>query len=377
MINREKIIKILIAVLMLGLVLIKTFATNKTFINIIWISLFILCLFLKGKNKKTRNEIDKVKIVLILVTMYLIIYVLTGLKVGYQKSPYSLEVSDIIKNLATVFSISIFYEFIRTRMTNNSESWIAFLVISFFFFYIHVEYENFYKTISLVELLEYLLGDFLNIMIESLLLTYLSKNGGYLLNFSYTVPIQLSIILLPVFPNLDWFIIVSLRYILYVLIFIFIRYEDSIRIRKKSRKQIKRENPIKAIPIIILMLLIVSFVAGFLPYKPIAVISNSMNPYFQRGDICIIRKITDYSQIRNIKEGDVIEYQLNDIYILHRVIEVKQSNQGYSYITKGDNNKEQDLLIVNEEQVVGKVEYIVPYLGYPSVWFSEWILNKK
>ena len=28
---------------------------------------------------------------------------------------------------------------------------------------------------------------------------------------------------------------------------------------------------------------------------------------------------------------------------------------------------------VEEEQVVGVVTYVVPYLGYPSVWFSEWI----
>ena len=119
------------------------------------------------------------------------------------------------------------------------------------------------------------------------------------------------------------------------------------------------------------------FVAGFLPYKPVAVVSNSMSPYFNRGDICVIKKITDYKQIRELQEDDVIEYQLNNIFILHRIVDIKETINGYKYETKGDNNKESDLLPVEESQVVGKVTYIVPYLGFPSVWFSEWIHKNK
>lgn len=85
------------------------------------------------------------------------------------------------------------------------------------------------------------------------------------------------------------------------------------------------------------------------------------------------KKISDYSQIRNLKEGDIIEYQLNNIFILHRIVDIKETTKGYRYQTKGDNNNDVDLLPVEEEQVVGVVTYVVPYLGYPSVWFSEWI----
>ena len=90
---------------------------------------------------------------------------------------------------------------------------------------------------------------------------------------------------------------------LYVLIFLFTKYEDTILIRK-SKKQIKRENPVKSIPVVLAVLLVVAFVAGFLPYKLVAVVSNSMSPYFNRGDVCIIKRISDHSQIRNLKEGE-------------------------------------------------------------------------
>lgn len=102
-----------------------------------------------------------------------------------------------------------------------------------------------------------------------------------------------------------------------------------------------------------------------------------MSPYFNRGDVCIIEKIADYKQIRELKEGDVIEYKINNIYVLHRVIGIKETSKGYRYETKGDNNKEKELLPVDEDQIVGKVTYVVPYLGYPSVWFSEWINKNK
>ena len=316
-----------------------------------------------------RNKLDKTKIVLILTIAYLIIYELTGLKVGYQRTPYSLQTIEIIKNLFTIFAFGILLEIIRTILIKRSKSWISFGIITLIMFLLKVKYRNFTQEIPLEDLLEYLLGDFLSSFIESILLSYLSKNGGFILNFAYSVPISLSTILFPVFPNLNWFIETSIKYVLYVLIFLFVKYEDTILIRK-PRKQIKRENPTTAIPAIIAILLVVVFVAGFLPYKPVAVVSNSMSPHFNRGDICIIKKVLEYEQIRNLQEGDIIEYQYNNIFILHRIVDIKQTSRGYQFTTKGDNNKDPDVLPVNEEQIVGIVKYIIPYLGYPSVWFS-------
>lgn len=150
------------------------------------------------------------------------------------------------------------------------------------------------------------------------MLSYLSKSGGIILNYAYSIPTSLSIILFPVFPDLNWFIIASL--------------------------------------------LVVVFVAGFLPYKPVAVVSNSMSPYFNRGNVCVIKKVNDYKQIRNLKEGDIIEYKLNNIFVIHRIVDIKETSKGYRYSTKGDNNKDIDLLPVEEEQVVGIVTCVILFL---------------
>ena len=54
--------------------------------------------------------------------------------------------------------------------------------------------------------------------------------------------------------------------------------------------------------------------------------------------------------------------------VIHRVIEKKQKNGEYIFITKGDNNKSADSKPVYEDQVIGKCILKIRYLGYPAIW---------
>lgn len=374
---KERGIQIGLFFLLVGILIVKLMKQINWINGVIWIGVIGLCLFLEEKHKNSHHQLDKIKIILILVILYEIIYLLTGLGVGYQNSPYSLKMIEILKNIFKVFLPFFMYEWVRTKLVLTTHSLLEYSFITVFFLLLQVDTSYLNRLIPLHQILEYGLGNLLVLGVESILLTFLSYQGGYRLNFAYTIPIQLAKIVLPIFPNLDWLLDSTLKYILFLLIFLFIRYEEHSTNKKRSKTQIKKETPFKTIPIIIFMVIFVLFVAGFLPYRPVAVISNSMVPYFARGDVCIVRKITDYSQIKEIREGDVIEYQSNDILILHRIIEIQETGQGFRYFTKGDNNLQQDLLPVEEEQVVGKVTYTIPYLGYPSVWFSEFIVRKS
>lgn len=121
-------------------------------------------------------------------------------------------------------------------MIKRSKSWVSFSAITLILFLLKVQYRNFSSAIPLEDLLEYLFGEFLTSFVESIVISYLSKSGGLILNFAYTVPISLSTILLPVFPDLNWFITASMKYVLYVLIFLFTKYKDTILIRKSKNK---------------------------------------------------------------------------------------------------------------------------------------------
>lgn len=102
---------------------------------------------------------------------------------------------------------------------------------------------------------------------------------------------------------------------------------------------------------------------SFLGYKPMTVLTGSMNPKIKPGDIVIDKSVSSES----IKVGDVITYKAGeDMLITHRVIEMIQESGRTLYKTKGDANNTDDGKPIAYEQVVGKVAYRIPYAGYIS-----------
>jgi signal peptidase I len=96
-------------------------------------------------------------------------------------------------------------------------------------------------------------------------------------------------------------------------------------------------------------------------YQPFTVLSNSMNPSFETGDLIIIKKVASSS----IKEGDVITFQAsNDKFVSHRVVEVNQQNGKPGFVTKGDNNNVKDEQVVSSEDLMGKKVFLLKNGGH-------------
>ena len=106
---------------------------------------------------------------------------------------------------------------------------------------------------------------------------------------------------------------------------------------------------------------------------------------FNTGDIMVLRRA------ENIAIGDVIVFEGRGTPepIIHRVIDIQQTDRGTVYSTKGDHNAGQivsyqqvtfgegtvsvpiiDERRINEAQVVGKAWFRIPLLGYPKVWLT-------
>ena len=95
------------------------------------------------------------------------------------------------------------------------------------------------------------------------------------------------------------------------------------------------------------------------------VVSGSMQPTIDINDAIIIRRVKS----NNIKVGDVITFKSNDvnhpnITITHRVVGIVNKEDGLYFRTKGDNNKVTDSSLVSSKCVYGKVDLIIPKLGY-------------
>lgn len=104
---------------------------------------------------------------------------------------------------------------------------------------------------------------------------------------------------------------------------------------------------------------------SFFGYKPLTILSNSMQPTFSAGDVVLI----------NIKEqpkvGSVVTYKHPDgILVTHRVVRTFQKDGINYFETKGDNNKQVDDMIIPSENIVGVQTRIIPKAGYIAKFVS-------
>ena len=94
-----------------------------------------------------------------------------------------------------------------------------------------------------------------------------------------------------------------------------------------------------------------------------------MDPIFSRGDAVIY----DKNDIDNIKIGDVIAFRQSGVVITHRIVKI-----GNNIIkTKGDANNGVDYFDVKPSDVLGKVEYRVKFIGYPTLWLNEFFKGER
>jgi signal peptidase len=88
--------------------------------------------------------------------------------------------------------------------------------------------------------------------------------------------------------------------------------------------------------------------------------SGSMEPAIKTGGIVTIRPVSEY------KVGDVITFTSSgaDIPTTHRIVGTEFLDGVTQFVTKGDANEERDTALVLPKDVVGKVLFTVPYLGF-------------
>jgi signal peptidase len=123
------------------------------------------------------------------------------------------------------------------------------------------------------------------------------------------------------------------------------------------RKAIKISLVIATIAIIAFVLLFYRPVAlaGDTLYEP--VYTGSMEPAIPVGSVVVIKAVDPDT----LRVGDVITFRvLEPPSITHRIVNV--TDEGF--ITRGDANNGPDVWVVKKENVVGKVEMTIPFIGY-------------
>ena len=87
---------------------------------------------------------------------------------------------------------------------------------------------------------------------------------------------------------------------------------------------------------------------SFFGYKSFIVLTGSMEPTLNIGDIVFIKETTD------IKEQDIVSFKINNAIVTHRIVEIKKENDKTLYTTKGDANSGNDTEVLRIEDIEGK-----------------------
>ncbi|KAH7139403.1 signal peptidase complex catalytic subunit sec11 [Dendryphion nanum] len=119
-------------------------------------------------------------------------------------------------------------------------------------------------------------------------------------------------------------------------------------------------------------------VASDSPSPIVVVLSGSMEPAFQRGDLLFL-----WNRWQDTQIGEVVVYNVKDrdIPIVHRV--VRRFGGGKTplrLLTKGDNNAADDTELyapgqshlTRKDDVVGSVAGFIPFVGYVTILLSEY-----
>ena len=119
-----------------------------------------------------------------------------------------------------------------------------------------------------------------------------------------------------------------------------------------------------ALVIVLMAAAVLTYLAPHLGWRVNAVLSGSMEPQLKVGGVVVSRPVGPEA----IAVGDIIIFRptaVGENLISHRVIGVEEKSPLY-FKTKGDANDTPDPFLVPARNVVGKICFHVPFLGYAT-----------
>ena len=100
-------------------------------------------------------------------------------------------------------------------------------------------------------------------------------------------------------------------------------------------------------------------VFGFRFYN---VLTPSMTPTIPVGSMVLVKRVEPVE----LREGDIVTYSTSlsgSVVVTHRINQVILSEDGLTFITKGDANQVEDINPISASQIIGRVNLIIPHFG--------------
>ncbi|MGF3585338.1 MAG: signal peptidase I [Thermoplasmatota archaeon] len=358
---------------------------------LLWISLTLAAFLIarhEGLNiwsfKKIRRwEIGRTPFEAALLTggFQVALTVIAGLLVGFGESPYSHTISSILINIVFIFSMIFGIELSRAYLIKKGSAGrrnitLVLGLVTLLFMIISIAPRNFVvlNFSKPAEAVKFLGETLIPLLAMGLFASYMAYLGGALPAIGYMGVLQAFEWFSPLLPNLDWALAALIGTLAPAIGFIII--QNSIQLTQPGARRTRRRTKIKDpalawTGIAIISLLIIFFSFGYLGVQPTVIYSGSMRPALDVGDVVIISKVP----IDDIQEGDIIQYRTENVPIVHRVYEISGKSDKKVFITKGDANDAPDSDPILAENVMGKVIFNLPKIGWITISIKS-LINK-
>lgn len=307
--------------------------------------------------------------------------VIAGLFIGFGKSPYSFTPLSIIINIIFVASMLFGVELSRAYLikkgtTRRGNITLILGLVTLLFMLIRISPAA-YTVLDFSDpatSVRFLGETIIPLLAMGLLASYLAYLGGAIAAIGYMGTLQAFEWFSPVLPDLDWALAALIGTLAPAIGFLVIQNSIQITQRKPGGRRIKlrRKDPVLSwIGVAIISVVIIFFSFGYLGVQPAVIYSGSMQPAMDVGDVVIISEVP----IDTITVGDVIQFRSGNVTIIHRVYETYGEGNTKLFITKGDANDDPDIDPILPEQIMGKVVFTIPKIGWIPIAIKE-VINK-
>ena len=340
----------------------------------IYMILLVFALVGFGKNQKNFSGQSTLTMVSILgLVLFLCFNFAAGLLTNFANNAMSGTIMVALKNAWAFLVPLVIREILRFKMMSSfSDKWKYRMCLAIMLIFTFCTVDNLPNIIKfdIWQQVDWLFTSLLPAMTLNLWLSYAAMNGGLKGNLIYAGMTQALILFSPVLPDTQTILDAIATYAIVFLMFI---VYDSIEwaAKRQSGGEVKvrgkRQWWVMIFPGAALAICVM-FGLGIFPIIPVAVASESMNPEFRRGDMVYVVK----THPDELKIGDILQYTRSGISIIHRITAIQRMPDGRRYfVTKGDNNPNEDRWPVYDEQVLGVGAARTPFLGWPALLFQE------
>ena len=284
-------------------------------------------------------------------------------------SPYDLSVSGIFLNAIAILPVLGARELIRAYCLGTiwrSPQFRILMTVSVTILMALTEI-NFSRIVMLngtEAVFIYIARDFIPVFTRNCLMTALAFFGGAPAGIVYLGLIEIFQKCFPFLPELPWLADSAIGIVFPVLYTLFTK--DRCQVLNGSKTAQNEGGTFGYLAALSCAVTFSWFCVGVFNIYPSVVLTGSMEPGIDPGDVVLIRKILKEEDIYLLTEGDVINFKRETITITHRITKVIQDDAGnVSYQTKGDNNRSADDILVAPNDVKGIVIGVVPKAGIP------------